>query len=82
MYATAGILSFGVPNEGMNISRWLKVVDARANEKLIRMLDVDSAHLEQLCKTFNSAFNDRAATIFSWYETDASYTFERVSESA
>ena len=72
--STYGILFFGVPNQGMDISSLLAMVGSQPNLPLLTMLSKDSGSLQGLVKKFRTVFDFKDSEIVSLYETYASPT--------
>ena len=71
--STYGILFFGVPNQGMDISSLLAMVD-QPNLPFLTMLSKDSGNLQGLIERFRTEFDFKDSEIISFYETCASRT--------
>lgn len=79
------ILFFGTPNQGMDITSLIPMVEGQANEDFLRSLGTDSADLrrqaQQWSKAFDSvkpSFASDALEITSYYETSTSRTAVKV----
>ena len=72
--STYGILFFGVPNQGMDISSLLAMVDDNPNLPFLTMLSKDSGILGALIERFRTVFDFTDSEIISFYETYASRT--------
>ena len=78
--STYGILFFGVPNQGMDISSLLAMVGTQLNLPFLTMLSKDSGNLQGLVERFRTAFDFKDSEIFSFYETCASRTARKDTE--
>lgn len=76
--ATIGVLFFGVPNKGMDITATLSIIGNQPNKVFLSSLGVDSPILADQAKSFPECFDSRDATIYSFYETCVSNTAKRV----
>lgn len=72
--STYGILFFGVPNQGMDISSLLAMVGSQPNLPFLTMLSKDSGILQGLVERFRTVFDFKDSEIISLYETYASRT--------
>ena len=72
--STYGILFFGVPNHGMDISSLLAMVDEQPNLPFLTMLSKHSGNLQGLVERFRTEFDFKDSQIISFYETCASRT--------
>ena len=72
--STYGILFFGVPNQGMDISSLLAMVGSQPNLPFLTMLSKDSGSLQGLVERFRKVFDFQDSEIISLYETYASRT--------
>ncbi len=70
--STYGILFFGVPNQGMDISSLRSIVGSQPNLPFLEMLSEDSGNLQGLVENFRKVFHFRDSEIVSLYETQAS----------
>lgn len=75
--STYGILFFGVPNQGMDISSLLAMVSSQPNLPFLTMLSKDSGILQGLVEKFRTVFNFEDSEIISLYETCASRTAKK-----
>ena len=80
-----GIMFFGTPNQGMDISSLLPMVQGQSNEAFVRSLGLDSVELRQQAKqwfhVFQAREGDKVASvleIISFYETRNSPTAIKV----
>lgn len=73
-YSIYGILFFGVPNQGMDISSLLAMVGSQPNLPLLTMLSKDAGVLQELIEKFRTVFEFKDSVIISLYETHASRT--------
>lgn len=73
-YSTYGILFFGVPNQGMDISSLLAMVGSQPNLPFLTMLSKDAGILQELIEKFRTVFEFKDSEIISFYETHASRT--------
>jgi protein SERAC1 len=75
-----GILFFGTPNQGMDISTLIPMVEGQPNEDFLRSLGRGSADLRRQEKQWKNAVDDPQSTvtrnleIISYYETEESPT--------
>ncbi|OCK74812.1 hypothetical protein K432DRAFT_309928 [Lepidopterella palustris CBS 459.81] len=74
-----GLLFFGVPNRGIEISHWLPIVDNQPNENLIRNLAPGSIYLRNLQHKFCQVFGFHDSRVVSIYETMKSKTAKQES---
>ena len=72
--ATFGILFFGVPNQGMDISSLLAMVRGQPNLHFLSTLSKDGGFLQGLIEKFRATFDFQDSRIYSFYETDMSPT--------
>ena len=72
--ATFGILFFGVPNQGMDISSLLSMVHGQPNLHFLLTLSKDGGLLQNLIEKFQATFAFQDSHIYSFYETDMSPT--------
>lgn len=72
--ATFGILFFGVPNQGMDISSLLAMVRGQPNLHFLSTLSKDGGFLQGLIEKFRATFDFQDSQIYSFYETDMSPT--------
>lgn len=72
--ATFGILFFGVPNQGMDISSLLAMVRGQPNLHFLSTLSKDGGFLQGLIEKFRATFDSQDSQIYSFYETDMSPT--------
>lgn len=75
--STYGILFFGVPNQGMDISSLLTMVGSQPNLPFLTMLSKDSGSLQGLVEKFRTVFDFKDSEIISLYETYASRTAKK-----
>ncbi len=71
--ATRGILFFGVPSQGMDISSLRTLVRGQPNEFLISNLREDSDVLRRQTRDFRQKFPHESCRIISFYETGKSF---------
>lgn len=69
-----GLLFFGVPNRGIEISHWLPIVNNQPNEDLVRNLAPGSIYLRNLQHRFCQVFGFHDSRVVSIYETMKSKT--------
>jgi alpha-beta hydrolase superfamily lysophospholipase len=69
LHQIRGVILFGVPNQGMEISHFLAMVDGRPNENLVRALRRDSPYLQELDHSFYNVATARRIRLISVYET-------------
>ena len=72
--ATFGILFFGVPNQGMDISSLLSMVRGQPNLHFLSTLSKDGGFLQGLVERFQATFAFQDSHIYSFYETNTSPT--------
>ena len=72
--ATFGILFFGVPNQGMDISSLLSMVRGQPNLHFLSTLSKDGGFLQSLIEKFQTTFTFQDSHIYSFYETNTSPT--------
>ena len=72
--ATFGILFFGVPNQGMDISSLLSMVRGQPNLHFLSTLSKDGGFLQSLIEKFQTTFAFQDSHIYSFYETNTSPT--------
>ena len=72
--ATYGILFFGVPNQGMDISSLLAMVRGQPNLHFLSTLSKDGGLLQCLIERFRTVFVFPDSRIYSFYETEMSPT--------
>ena len=72
--ATFGILFFGVPNQGMDISSLLAMVRGQPNLHFLSTLSKDGGFLQGLIEKFRIVYHFQDSRIYSFYETDMSPT--------
>jgi len=72
--STYGIMFFGVPNQGMENSSLLAMVQDQPNETLVHNLGTGTDLLTDLHEEFCKAFMFRTSVVFSFYETRKSPT--------
>lgn len=75
--STFGILFFGVPNQGMDISSLHAMVHGQHNLPFLAGLSKDAGSLQELVKSFRAIFDFHDSQIFSFYETSASPTAQQ-----
>lgn len=71
-----GVVFFGVPNKGMEISHLLPMVNGRPNDRIIHLLSPHSDFLPNLDERFSGIATHRDIKIMSVYETKRSATVE------
>lgn len=76
--ATRGILFFGVPSQGMDISSLLGMVKEQANEPFAQSLRHGSDTLRNQTREFREKFPFKTCQIISFYETELSATAKKV----
>lgn len=69
-----GMIFFGVPNRGIQISHWLPMVNNQPNESLIRNLAPSSIYLRNLQDRFFQVFRFPDSRVVSVYGTMKSKT--------
>ena len=75
--STYGILFFGVPNQGMDITSLLAMAGSQPNLSFLTMLSKDAGVLQGLIKKFQTVFSFKDSEIISLYETCASRTAKK-----
>ena len=78
--STYGILYFGVPSQGMDVSSLISTAEGQVNLPFLLSLGKESQILRDLHRKFCSSFNFRDSVILSYYETKKSPTAEKVTE--
>lgn len=76
--AVRGILFFGVPSQGMDISSLLGIVKGKVNEHFLQGLRHDSDTLRNQHREFCKIFPYESCKIMSFYETEYSPTAKKV----
>lgn len=76
--ATYGMLFFGCPNQGMDISSLVPMCQGQANLPFLLSLAQSSERLRQLCREFPKQFPFPDSKIMSFYETKMSPTAAQV----
>lgn len=76
--AARGILFFGVPSQGMDISSLLGIVKGQVNEQFLQTLRQDSNALRNQNREFCDKFPYETCRIISFYETELSPTAKKV----
>ena len=76
--AVRGILFFGVPSQGMDISSLLGMVKGKVNEHFLQGLRHDSDTLRNQHREFCIKFPYKSCKIMSFYETEYSPTAQKV----
>jgi len=79
--STYAALFFGVPNQGMDISSLVPMVEGQDNLPFLMNLGKDSELLRDLHRDFCSKFDFKDSIIISYYETERSPTAKAVSYS-
>jgi hypothetical protein len=75
-----GALFFGVPNQGMEITSLVRMVQDQPNQALLHSLGKESQILRNQCREFPRAFDYQGSSeIICFYETEMSPTAVRVS---
>ena len=72
--ATYGLLLFGCPNQGMDVSSLIPMCEGQVNLPFLFSLGRSSERLRQLCRAFPKAFAFPDSRIISLYETKLSPT--------
>ena len=72
--ATYGLLLFGCPNHGMDVSSLIPMCEDQVNLPFLFDLARSSERLRQLCRAFPKAFAFPDSRIISFYETKLSPT--------
>jgi hypothetical protein len=75
-----GCLFFGVPNQGMDISSLIPMVENQVNLNFLTTLGNESQYLRQLHRDFVKSFEFRDSHVRSFYETDTSRTARKASK--
>ena len=73
-HATYGLLLFGCPNQGMDISSLIPMCEGQINLPFLFAIGRGSERLRQLCRQFPKAFAFPDSRIISFYETKLSPT--------
>lgn len=77
--AIYGIVFFGVPNEGMDISSLIAMVQDRPNRFLIESIGINSQILTDLKRGFHTVLDEEGGSeVFCFYETLMSPTAKEV----
>lgn len=76
--AVRGVLFFGVPSQGMDISSLLGMVKGQVNEQFLQSLRHDSNALRNQNQEFCRKFPYETCRIISFYETELSPTVKKV----
>ena len=76
--ATYGVLFFGVPNQGMDISSLVPMVGDQPNRYFLESLGKESEILLEQRTKFPKAFDFKDSKIISFFETQKSSTAEKV----
>ena len=74
-----GALFFGVPNQGMDITSLIPMVESQFNQTLLHSLNTTSDLLLKQSRKFPEAFDFPESRIMCFYETVASRTAINVS---
>lgn len=74
-----GILFFGVPNQGMAVTKLVPMVNNQPNRMLIESLRQESEVLLDLSRSFRQCFHFPDSEVYSFYETKLSPTACEVS---
>lgn len=69
-----GILFFGVPNQGMAVTKLVPMVNDQPNRMLIETLRQESEVLLELSRSFRQCFYFADSQVYSFYETRLSPT--------
>jgi hypothetical protein len=80
--STYGVLFFGVPNQGMDISSLIPMVKDQPNRHFLESLGRESDLLRKQSRAFPKAFPFKDSKICSFYETLGSPTAIEVSTPA
>jgi hypothetical protein len=72
--ATIGLLLFGVPNRGMDITAILSIVGKQPNAEFISSLGIGSPILEEQSKAFPTCCKSTKMRTYSFFETCLSNT--------
>ncbi|KAH0556219.1 hypothetical protein GP486_005853, partial [Trichoglossum hirsutum] len=75
--STCGILFFGVPNQGIDISSLIPMVMDQPNMLFLMSLGKESGYLRDRHRAFCKAFTSRDTKIISFYETEESPTAQK-----
>ncbi|KAH0541229.1 hypothetical protein FGG08_004285 [Glutinoglossum americanum] len=75
--STCGILFFGVPNQGVNISSLIPMVEGQPNMLFLLTLGKESGYLRNQHRAFCKVFDSRDCKIISFYETEESPTAQQ-----
>lgn len=68
-----GILFFGVPNQGLNITSLIPMVDGQPNEAFLRTLGEGSHLLRNQTREFSKCFDFRDSEVICFYEVIQSH---------
>ena len=79
--STYGALFFGVPNQGMDISSLIPIVQNQPNRQFLESLGRESELLQKQSRAFLKAFPFKNSKICCFYETLQSPTAIEVSTS-
>lgn len=77
--STYGMLLFGVPNRGMDISSLIPMAQDQVNLPFLMSLGKESSVLRDLHRDFCDHFDYRDSLVMSYYETELSPTAKQVS---
>jgi hypothetical protein len=77
--STYGILLFGVPNQGMDITSLIPMAEGQHNLPFLMTLHQESNVLRDLHRDFCRNYDFRNSVIISYYETEKSPTARLVS---
>lgn len=76
--STRGILFFGVPHRGMDVSHLLRMAEGQPNLSLLVSLSKEHQFLRNLDNAFQSIPHLKDSKIVSFYETNLSNTVKKV----
>ncbi|CAH0057911.1 unnamed protein product [Clonostachys solani] len=76
--ATIGLLLFGVPNRGMDITAILSIAGEQPNAEFISSLGIGSPILEEQSKTFPALCKSTKMRTYSFFETCVSKTATKI----
>lgn len=72
-----GILFFGVPNQGMDISSLIPMVANQANRGFLHTLESNSPILRMQAQQYSDAIVNLRCDVVNFYETKKSYTAQQ-----
>jgi len=75
--AAYGALFFGVPNQGMDITSLMPMVQDQPNEGFLHSLTAEGDYLRKQANAFQVAFSTKKFDILCFYETEQTPTWEK-----